>query len=121
MRDAIERGGYRAALEYYDSDDAEKSEAPWHWLRAKGWLLGRLGLYNRMGGGLLEEIAACPDFDHISTVGISGRPLAYRTPPLWLKTPELAGRNTGRLLTVESATADGRPSAVRPTTFGPPC
>ena len=111
VQDAIDRGGYRAALAYYDSEDAEKSEAAWHRLRAKGWLLGRLGLYDRMGGWL-EEIAACPDFDHISAAGISGRPLAYRTPSLWLETPKPPGRNTGRLLTVESAAADG-PTASR--------
>ena len=111
VQDAMDRGGYRAALEYYDSEDAKKSEAPWHRLRAKGWLLGRLGLYGLMGGWL-EEIAACPDFDHISALGISSRPLAYRTPPLWLETPKPPGRNTGRLLTVESAAAAG-PNASR--------
>ena len=111
VQDAIDRGGYRAALEYYDSEDAEKSEAAWHRLRAKGWLLGRLGLYDRMDGWL-EEIAACRDFDHISAAGISGRPPAYRAPPLWLETPRPPGRDTGRLLTVESAAAAG-PTASR--------
>ena len=39
MRDAIEHGGYRAALEYYGSEEAKKSETAWHRLRARGWLL----------------------------------------------------------------------------------
>ena len=39
MRDAIEHGGYRAALEYYGSEEAKKSETVWHRLRARGWLL----------------------------------------------------------------------------------
>ena len=111
MGDAIDRGGYRAALEYYDGEDAKKSEDAWHRLMAKGWLLGRLGLYDRMGGWL-EEIAACPDFDHISAAGTSGRPLAYRTPPLWLEVPRPPGCDAGFHLTVEPAAADG-PTASR--------
>ena len=111
MQDAIERGGYRAALEYYDSEDAKKSEDIWHRLMTKGWLLGRLGLYDRMNAWL-EEIAAWPDFDHAWTAGIAGRPLVYRTPPLWLEVPRPPGRNEGFHLTVEPAAAVG-PSAGR--------
>ena len=113
MEDAIDRGGYRAALEYYDSENAKKSEDVWHRLRAKGWLLGRLGLYDRMGGWL-AEIASCPDFDHISAAGISAQPLVYRTPSLWLETPRPPGRDTGRLLTVESAAAAGPTASHAP-------
>ena len=60
MRDAIERGGYRAALDYYGGDEAKESDTPWHRLRAKGWLLGRLGLYDRVGAWI-EEVASLPD------------------------------------------------------------
>ena len=106
MRDAMERGGYRAALEYYDSDEAAESDTPWHRLRAKGWLLGRLGLYDRMQSWL-EEVAALPDFDHLPHA-LKSRPSApYRTPALWLETPRPVPRSTDHILTVEPAMAAG--------------
>ena len=112
MQDAIERGGYRAALEYYGSDEAKKSEAPWHRLRARGWLLGRLGLYDQVQGWL-EEASAWPDFDHLPAAGVHGGHAAYRPSALWLKTPEPARRSAGGLLTIEpAAAANPDPCAV---------
>ena len=106
MRDAIERGGYRAALEYYGSVEAAESDTPWHRLRAKGWLLGRLGLYDRVQSWL-EEVAALPDFDHLSRALESSPSAPCRTPPLWLETPRPVPRSTDHILTVEPvATAD---------------
>ena len=106
MQDAIDRGGYRAALEYYDSEDAKKSEDPWDRLTAKGWLLGRLGLYDRVDAWL-GEIATWPDFGHISAAGISAQCPPYRTPSLWLETPRPSGRNAGFNLTIKSVAAAG--------------
>ena len=106
MRDAIGRGGYRAALEYYDSDDAAESDTPWHRLRAKGWLLGRLGLYDRVQSWL-EEVVALPDFDHLSHA-LKSRPSApCRTPALWLETPRPVPRSTDHILTVEPVATAG--------------
>ena len=114
MADAIERGGYREALEHYASDEAKKSETPWHRLRARGWLLGRLGLYDQVGGWL-EEASTLPDFGHLSTADIFGRRTPYRTPPLWMQMPEPAQRNTGHLLTVESAAAPCHDASAVPS------
>ena len=112
MQDAIGRGGYRAALEYYGSEEAKKSEALWHRLRARGWLLGRLGLYGQVQGWL-EEASAWPDFDHLPAAGVHGGRAAYRPSALWLKTPEPARRSAGGLLTIEpAATANPDPCAV---------
>ena len=112
MQDAIGRGGYRATLEYYGSEEAKKSEAPWHRLRARGWLLGRLGLYGQVQGWL-EEASAWPDFDHLPAAGVHGGRAAYRPSALWLKTPEPARRSAGGLLTIEpAATANPDPCAV---------
>ena len=111
MQDAIERGGYRAALEYYGSEEAKKSEAPWHRLRARGWLLGRLGLYGQVQGWL-EEATAWPDFDHLPAAAHGGG-AAYRPSALWLKTPEPTRRSAGGLLTIEpAAAANSDPGAV---------
>ena len=104
MRDAIERGGYREALEYYGSDEAKRSETPWHRLRARGWLLGRLGLYDRMGGWL-EEASEWDDFDHILAAAGSGRPAAYREPALWMQTPRPVPRSADHQITLEPAAA----------------
>ena len=106
MRDAIERGGYRAALEYYDSNEAADSDTPWHRLRAKGWLLGRLGLYDRVQSWL-EEVAPLPDFDHLSHDLKPGPPAPCRTPALWLETPRPVPRSTDHILTVEPFAAAG--------------
>ena len=112
MRDAIERGGYRKALEYYSSDEAKRSETPWHRLRARGWLLGRLGLYDQMGGWL-EEASEWDDFDHILAAAGSGRPAAYREPALWMQTPRPVQRSADRQITLEpAAVACGDTSAV---------
>ena len=86
MRDAIERGGYRAALEYYCSAESEKSDMAWHRFKAKGWLLGRLGHYDRMKKWL-EEGTDWPDYDLLLSTAVSAPHVAYRAPPLWLETP----------------------------------
>ena len=104
MRDAIERGGYRAALEYYGSGEAKDSDTPWHRLGAKGWLIGRLGHYDRMEGWL-EEAAALPDFDHLADAHASVQRTAYRAPALWLKKPRPVRRSADHMLTVEPAAA----------------
>ena len=104
MRDAIERGGYRAALEYYGGSEAKKSNTPWHRLRARGWLLGRLGLYGRMSGWL-EEASEWDDFDHVLAAAGSVQRAAYRAPALWLQTPKPVPRSAEHLLTLEPAAA----------------
>ena len=113
MQDAMERGGYRAALEYYDSEEAKKHEVPWHRLKARGWLLGRLGLYDRVQAWL-EEASTWPDFDHFLAVGTSGQFAPRRTPALWLETPRPEGRNAGYLMTVEPAVDAGPDIAAVP-------
>ena len=100
MRDAIERGGYRVALEYYGSDEAKESDTPWHRLRARGWLLGRLGLYDQVRAWL-EEVTPMSDFDHLSYALKPGPSDRYRTPALWLETPRPVPRSTDHILTVE--------------------
>ena len=109
MRDAIERGGYRAALDYYGSEEAKESDTPQHRLRATGWLLGRLGLYDRLEGWL-EEASRRPGFDRLLDPGISGPRAPYRPPPLWLQTPRPAPRSAGRILTLGPA-APAAPAA----------
>ena len=130
MRDAIGRGGYRAALEYYGSDEAHKSDTPLHRLRATGWLLGRLGHYDRVQGWL-EGVADSPNFDHLSNFQISGMRAPCRTPPLWLDPPRPVPRSTNRILTLEPVAASGPdigavPGYIWPTmlildTTGPIC
>ena len=100
MRDAIKRGGYRVALEYYGSDEAKESDTPWHRLRARGWLLGRLGLYDQVRAWL-EEVTPMSDFDHLSYALKPGPSDRYRTPALWLETPRPVPRSTDHILTVE--------------------
>ena len=104
MRDAIERGGYRAALEYYSSDEAKESDTPWHRLRVKGWLLGRLGLYGQLKSWF-DEIATLPDFESVSAAGIPGPRTDYRAPALWLESPGPVRRRTDDIMTVEPAAA----------------
>ena len=106
MRDAIGRGGYRAALEYYGSDEAHKSDTPLHRLRATGWLLGRLGHYDRVQGWL-EGIAGSPGFDHLPNSQSSGVRAPCRTPPLWLDPPRPVPRSADRIMTLEPVTASG--------------
>ena len=118
MQDAMERGGYRAALEYYDSKEAEKSDVPWHRIKARGWLLGRLGLYDRVNAWL-EEAAAWPDFDHFSTAGTC-QCSPRRTPALWLEAPRPEGRNAvgrhaGRIGCGDGWRRRGRRGATRAT------
>ncbi len=104
MRDAIGRGGYRAALGYYGSDEAKESDTPWHRLRLRGWLLGRLGLYDQLDSWL-EEATALPDFDHLLDARVSVQRAAYRTPALWLEEPKPVQRSADHILTVEPAAA----------------
>ena len=104
MRDAIERGGYRAALEYYGSDEAKESDTPWHRLRLRGWLLGRLGLYDQLDSWL-EEATALPDFVHLLDARASVQRAAYSTPALWLEEPKPVPRSADHIMTVEPAAA----------------
>ena len=113
MRDAAERGGYRAALEYYDSDEAKASHASQRRLRAKGWLLGRLGLYVQVQSWL-EEVASLPSFDHLLGDYDSGTRAAYRTPAMWLETPRPVQRSTDRILTLEPAAPSGPDAGAVP-------
>ena len=126
MRDAIARGGYRAALHYYASDEAKKSvtpssamrstppiishgsdearesDTPWHRLSMQGWLLGRLGLYGQMKGWL-EDASAWPDFDDILNAADQVQHLPYKTPAAWLRTPAPAPLRADRIMTLEPA------------------
>ena len=113
MRDAIERGGYRAALEYYGSDEAKKSYTERRRLRAKGWLLGRLGLYDRVEGWL-DEVASMPGFGHLSGATASVRRAVYEAPALWLESPRPPQRRAGRILTVGPAAAPCPDAAAAP-------
>ena len=126
MRDAIARGGYRAALHYYGSDEAKKfntpssavrstppiishgsdeakeSDTPWHRLRMQGWLLGRLGLYGQMKGWL-EDASAWPDFDDVLNAADRVQHLPYKTPAAWLRAPAPAPLSADRIMTLEPA------------------
>ena len=104
MRDAIKHGGYRAALEYYDSEKSEKLDRPWHRFKAKGWLLGRLGRYDQMARWL-EEAADWPDFDHLLATANSVPRAPYRTPSLWLQAPKPVPRQADYTMTFEPVAA----------------
>ena len=104
MRDAIRRGGYRTALEYYASEESEKSDRPWHRFKARGWLLGRLGRYDQMAGWL-EGGAGLPDFDLLLSTAHSVPNAAYRTPAMWLETPRPVPLGAGHIMAFEPAAA----------------
>ena len=104
MRDAIERGGYRAALEYYGSDEAKAAHTERHRLRARGWLLGRLGLYDQVKNWL-EEVAHLDNFDHLLSDARSGPHAGYRAPEMWMETPRPVPRSADRILTLEPVAA----------------
>ena len=107
MRDAIGRGGYRAALEYYSSAECERTDAPRCRLRTKGWLLGRLGLYDRVKNWL-EEASAWDDLGHLLASADSLQHAAYRAPAPWLETPQPAPRNSNHIMTLEPVAAPCR-------------
>ena len=113
MRDAIARGGYRAALYYYGSDGAKNSTTPWHRLRVRGWLLGRLGLYSQMQSWL-DEASEWNDFDNVLATAGSGRYAAYRPPALWLQTPTPMPRSEDQMVTFEPAAATCRDTGAVP-------
>ena len=113
MRDAIERGGYRAALEYYGSDESKRSDREWHRFRARGWLLSRLGHYGRMPEWL-EGGAALPDFDLLVSTARSSPRAAYRAPPLWLEAPIPVPPREGRLMAFEPAATPCRDTGAVP-------
>ena len=104
MRDAIERGGYRAALEYYGSDKAKAAHTERHRLRARGWLLGRLGLYDQLKSWL-EEVAHLDNFDHLLNDARFGTRADYRAPEMWMETPRPVPRSADRILTLEPVVA----------------
>ena len=112
MRDAIEHGGYRAALEYYGSDEAKASHTERHRLRAVGWLLGRLGLCDQVKDWL-EGVASLPHFDHLLDDARSVPHAGYRTPPMWLETPRPVPRSVGDILTLEPVAAASDTGAVQ--------
>ena len=113
MRDAIGRGGYRAALEYYGSDESKRSDREWHRFRARGWLLSRLGHYGRMPEWL-EGGAALPDFDLLVSTARSSPRAAYRAPPLWLEAPIPVPPREGRLMAFEPAATPCRDTGAVP-------
>ena len=113
MRDAIERGGYRAALEYYGSDESKRSDRAWHRFKARGWLLSRLGHYGRMPEWL-EGGAALPDFDLLVSTARSSPRAAYRAPSLWLETPIPVPPREGRLMAFEPAATPCRDTGAVP-------
>ena len=104
MRNAIEHGGYRAALEYYGSDEAKASHTEQYLFRIRGWLLGRLGLYDQVTGWL-EEAATLPTSDHFLDDYGSCTRTAYRTPSMWLETPRPVPRSADGILTLEPVAA----------------
>ena len=104
MRDAIEHGGYRAALEYYGSEEAKAAHTERHRLRAVGWLLGRLGLCDQVKSWL-EEVSPLDQFDHLLDDACSGTRAGYRTPPMWLEAPRPVPRSVGDILTLEPVAA----------------
>ena len=102
MRDAIKRGGYRAALEHYASDEAKASHTARRRLRTKGWLLGRLGLYDQVNGWL-DEVASLPLSDRLLDDYGPAAHAAYRMPAMWMETPRPVPRSSDRMLTLEPA------------------
>ena len=120
MRDAIKRGGYRAALEYYGSDEAKAAHTGRHRLRARGWLLGRLGLYDQVKSWL-EEVAHLDNFDHLLSDARSGPRADYRAPEMWMETPRPVPRSTDGILTLEPVAAAAPTPARCRTTYGIPC
>ena len=113
MRDAIRRGGYRAALDYYASEESEKFDRPWHRFKARGWLLGRLGRYDQMASWL-EGGVGLPDFDLLLSTARSLPHAAYRTPAMWLDTPRPAPLSVGHMMAFEPAAAACRDMAAVP-------
>lgn len=59
MRDAISRGGYRAALDYYGRMRARTTQSSIRRIRARGWLLGGLALDEEMPGWMKEGGRIC--------------------------------------------------------------
>ena len=67
MRDAISRGGYRKALDYYGGARAKRTKMREHRLRARGWLLGRL--YPDTGmAEWVKEARTCSVYDYMTGV-----------------------------------------------------
>ena len=100
MRDAMERGGYRAALAHYRSDEARKACPPLWWFRDTGWLLGRLGLYDQVEGWLAEA-AGDPFLELPTAPERAGKSADYRTPPLWLQVPRPVPLSSDGIMTLE--------------------
>ena len=98
MRDAISRGGYRAALDYYGGARAKRSEPPTHRLRARGWLLGRLSP-DAWKSEWMEEARTCSDFDHMTGAADSARLEAKK------RTAASLGLEVRRLLKAEPVDA----------------
>ena len=106
MRDAISRGGYRRALDYYGGVRAKRSEPRAHRLRARGWLLGRLSP-DEWEAGWMKEARACSDFDHMTGVADKARLEAER------RIAASLGMEVNRLLETEPVDADPpEPSTV---------
>ena len=102
MRDAIERGGYRAALADNRSDEAKKAGPTRRWFRDTGWLLGRLGLYDQVEGWLAGA-AGDPFLDLPTTPERAVESVDYRTPSLWLQVPRPVPLSSGGIMALERA------------------
>ena len=120
MRNAIEHGGYRAALAYYRSNDAKKSCTSLLRFRTTGWLLGRLGLYDQVQGWL-DEAAGDVDLDPPAEPKNAGWRTAYRTPPLWMQTPRPVPLSSYCLMGLNRPRQPFATYALCPTTYGLPC
>ena len=116
MRDAISRGGYRAALDYYGGARAKRSEPPTHRLRAQGWLLGRLSP-DAWKSEWMEEARTCSDFDHMTGAADSARLEAKK------RTAASLGLEVRRLLKAEPVDAVPPPPTLATSRreCGSPC
>ena len=99
MRDAISRGGYRKALDYYGGARAKRTKLREHRLRARGWLLGRLSP-DEWAAGWVREARTCPEFDHMTGVADKAQLEAEKSIAASL------GREVRRLLKTEPIDAD---------------
>ena len=72
MRDAISRGGYRKALDYYGGARAKRTMMQEHRLRARGWLLGRLHPDTGMAEWV-RDARTCSVYDYMTGVASSAQ------------------------------------------------
>ena len=95
MRDAISRGGYRKALDYYSGARAKRTKMREHRLRARGWLLGRL--YPDTGmAEWVKEARTCSVYDYMTGVASRAQLEAER------RIAASLGREVSRILKTET-------------------